>query len=473
MTLPALRVSMERIYPFVKRGMSKKGLIQNINFNYSLQGDNRYNTTDREFFSQTMFAKGQTGFRHSIPVSTNFKLLKFVSVSLNSSINETWQFKTIKYRDYDELTNKTTKDTINGFDRYMTYNFGAGLGTTIYGTFDFGKDKKIQAIRHVMRPSVSYGYTPSFDKYYEYYIADAFGTKREYSRFEGGLYGSPGLNKSSSLSFSLSNTFEAKVREKGKDSLEAAKPKKVMLLNSLNFSSGYDIITKRFSPLNMTGGTQFFDNKLGLNFGATFNPYAIDINGTQMDKFNINNGGSLFRLTNANMTLNYAFSSKNFKKGKNTDNTVSGGRADDLFGSAMNTDLSKPMKEEDPKDKEKEEKQRLFSASMPWDLTLAYSLSYSNTNRNPMISSNSLMVSGNIDLTPKFRVGMSSGYDFKDKGVTYTQFRFERDLNSFRMSFSFSPFGYRNSWNFFIGIKASMLSDLKWEKNKPADRVLN
>ena len=116
MTLPALRVSMERIYPFVKRGMSKKGLIQNINFNYSLQGDNRYNTTDRDFFSQTMFAKGQTGFRHSIPISTNFKVLKFVSVSLNSSINETWQFKTIKYRDYDELTNKITKDTINGYD---------------------------------------------------------------------------------------------------------------------------------------------------------------------------------------------------------------------------------------------------------------------------------------------------------------------------------------------------------------------
>ena len=475
MTLPALRVSMERIYPFVKRGMSKKGLIQNINFNYSLQGDNRYNTTDRDFFSQTMFAKGQTGFRHSIPISTNFKVLKFVSVSLNSSINETWQFKTIKYRDYDELTNKTTKDTINGFDRYMTYNFGAGLGTTIYGTFDFGKDKKIQAIRHVMRPSVNYGYTPSFDKYYDYYIADAFGTKRDYSRFEGGLYGAPGRNESSSLSFSLSNTFEAKVREKGKDSLAEAKPKKVMLLNSLNFSSGYDLVTKRFSPLNMTGGTQLFDNKLGVNFGATFNPYAIDINGRQLDKFNINNGGSLFRFTNANMTVNYAFSSKNFKKGKNTDNTASGGRADDLFGSAMNTDLSKPMKEDDPNDKDKEKEQgtRLFNASMPWDLTLAYSLSYSNTNRNPMISSNSLMVSGNIDLTPKFRVGMSSGYDFKDKGVTYTQFRFERDLNSFRMSFSFSPFGDRNSWHFFIGIKASMLSDLKWEKNKSPDRTLN
>ncbi|EGD35297.1 putative LPS assembly protein LptD [Capnocytophaga sp. oral taxon 338] len=471
MTLPAMRVSMERIYPFVKQGMPKKGLIQNINFNYSLQGDNRYNTTDKEFFSSQMFAKAQTGFRHSIPISTNFKVLKFISFSLNTSLNETWQFKTVKYHNYNDITGKVAKDTINGFARYHTYNFGVGMGTTIYGTFDFGKDKKIQAIRHVMRPSVSYGYTPSFDNYYTYYVADAFGTKRDYSRFEGGLYGAPGRNESSSMSFSLSNTFEAKVRTAAKDSLET-ESKKVMLLNSLNFSSSYDLVRKQFSPLNMTGGTQLFDNKLGVNFGATFNPYAIDANGVQMDKFNINNGGSLFRLTNANMTLNYAFSSRNFKKGKNTDNTQSGGRADDLFGSAMNTDLSKPMKEDDPEDKEKEEKQRHYYASMPWDITLAYSLSYSNTNRNPMISTNSLMVSGNVDLTPKWRVGASSGYDFKDKGVTYTQIRFERDLNSFRMSFSFTPFGDRNSWYFFIGIKASMLSDLKWEKNKSPDRVL-
>ena len=472
MTLPAMRVSMERIYPFAKEGTPKKGMIKNINFNYSLQGDNRYDTSDRDFFSKKMFDKGQTGFRHSIPISTNFKILKFVSMSLNTSLDEVWQFKTVKYHDYDELTGKIRKDTINGFSRYMTYNFGTSLGTTIYGTFNFGKDKKIQAIRHVMRPSVSYGYTPSFDNYYNYYIADAFGTKRDYSRFEGGLYGAPGRNESSSMSFSLSNTFEAKVRNREQDSIDG-KPKKVMLLNSLNFSSGYDLVTKRFSPLNMTGGTQFFDNKLGLNFGATMNPYAIDANGVQMEKFNINNGGSLFRLTNANMTLNYSFSSKNFKKGKNTDNTQSGGRSDDLFGSAMNTDLSKPMKEDDPNDKGKEEKQRLYYASMPWDITLAYSLSYSNTNRNPMISTNSLMVSGNIDLTPKMRVGASSGYDFKEKGVTYTQLRFERDLNSFRMSFSISPFGDRNSWYFFIGIKASMLSDLKWEKNKSPDRVLN
>lgn len=470
MTLPALRASMERIYPFVKRGTPKKGMIQNINFQYSMQGDNRYSTTEELFFSKKMFDRGQNGVRHSIPVSTNFKILKFVSFSLNSSLNEVWQFKTIRYRDYDNVSGKILKDTINGFDRFLTYNAGASMGTTIYGTFDFGKDKKIQAIRHVMRPSVSYGYTPAFDNYYDYYISDAFGTQKQYTRFEGGMYGTPGLTESNSMSFSLSNTFEAKIRPKDSTATE---PKKVMLLNSLNFSSSYNLITKQLSPISMTGGTQLFDNQLGINFGATLNPYAIDNNGTQLEKWNINNGGSLFRLTNANLTMNYGFSSKNFEKRENTDNRQSGGRSDDLFGSSLNNSDTFSKKENEEKNQnEEEQKVKHYYAAMPWDLRLAYSLSYSNFNRNPMISTNSVMISGNIDLTPKWRIGASTGYDFKDKGFTYTQLRFERDLNSFRMSFNFTPFGYRNSWNFFIGIKASMLSDLKYDKNKAPDRRL-
>lgn len=470
MTLPALRASMERIYPFVKRGTPKKGFIQNINFQYSMQGDNRYSTTEELFFSKQMFDKAQNGIRHSIPISTNFKMLKFISFSVNSSLNEVWQFRTIRYNDYDEVSGRVSKDTINGFDRFMTYNAGASMGTTIYGTFDFGKDKKIQAIRHTMRPSVSYGYTPAFDNYYDYYIADAFGTKRQYTRFEGGMYGTPGLSESNSMSVSLSNTFEAKVRSKDSTATE---PKKVMLLNSLNFSSSYNLMDKKWSPVSMTGGTQLFNNQLGINFGATFNPYAIDNNGVQLEKWNINNGGSLFRLTNANLTMNYGFSSKNFQKKESTDNRQSGGRNDDLFGSSLNNNSDNFQKQEEEKKPDEEpEKTKYYYAAMPWDLRFAYSLSYSNSNRNPMISTNSVMISGNIDLTPKWRIGASTGYDFKEKGFTYTQLRFERDLNSFRMSFNFTPFGYRNSWNFFIGIKASMLSDLKWDKSKAPDRQL-
>jgi len=473
MTLPSMRASMERIYPFAREGQAKKGLIKSLNFQYSMQADNRFATYDSLFFSKKMFDEAKNGVRHSIPVSTTAKLFKYITLGLNSSVNETWQFKTIRRKDFNSNTGKVGIDTLSGFDRFMTYNLGASLGTTIYGTFRFGKNAKIQAIRHVMRPSVSYGYNPSFDQYYDYYISDAYGNSSQYTRFEGGIYGTPSLGESQSIGFSLANTFEAKVKQK--DSTDA-EPKKVMLLNSLNFSSNYNVITKQFSPLNITGGTSFFNNKLGVNFGATLNPYAIDNNGRQMEKWNINNGGSLFRLTNANISTNYSFSNKD-KKDKNKDKnkqtgTVAGGRTDDLFGS------SKPLREVQDMDKnhkeseDKEEKKTYYKAAIPWDITLAHSLTYSNQARESTISNNSLMFSGNVSLTPKWQVGLSSGYDFVNQGFTYTQVRFERDLNSFRMSFQFTPFGYRSSWYFFIGIKASMLSDLKWEKNKEPDRVL-
>src|SRR5690606_32764042 len=107
-----------------------------------------------------------------------------------------------------------------------------------------------------------------------------------------------------------------------------------------------------------------------------------------------------------------------------------------------------------------------------WDLRLAYSMTYSNTARQRDISNNSLMFSGNVELTPKWRVGVSSGYAFKNKGFSFTQLRFERDLESWRMNFSWTPFGNRTSWFFFIGIKSSMLSDIKWEKRREPNRGL-
>lgn len=470
MTLPALRASMERIYPFVKQGQSKKGLIKSLNFQYSMQADNRFSTTDSLFFSRKMFNDAKNGVRHSIPVSTTAKLFKYITLGLNSSLNETWQFKTIRKNDFNSNIGKSEIDTLNGFDRFLTYNLGASLGTTVYGTFRFKKDSKIQAIRHVMRPSVSYGYTPAFDQYYEDYISDAFGNTSQYTRFEGGIYGTPGLNKSQSISFSLSNTLEAKVQQKDSTQTE---PKKIMLLNSLNFSSSYNVITKQFSPVSVTGGTSFFEGKLPINFGMTLNPYAIDENGRQMEKFNINNGGSLFRLTNANLSTSYTFSNRDKNKTKNNDNTASGGRADDLFGSSKPiNDMQNEDEEAEEKQEEREKKSSFYNASIPWDVNLAYSLTYSNSARESRISNNSIMFSSNVELSPKWQVGISSGYDFINKGITYTQLRFERDLNSFRMSFHFTPIGYRNSWYFFIGIKSSMLSDLKWDKSKEPDRRL-
>lgn len=477
MTLPTFQASVDRIFPFAKKDELKKGIFKNINFQYSLRAENKIRTTDSLFFSAQMFRDAKTGFQHSIPISTNFKVFKYFSVTAGTNYSEVWYLKTVS-KEFDASQNKVVTNDISGFDAFRTYDFTSNIGTTIYGTFNFGDDKKIQAIRHVMRPNVSYSYLPSFSNYYDTYAIDATGaTRADYSRFENGIFGAPRNIMSNNVGFSLSNTFEAKVRDKDETKTE---PKKVMLLNNLNFATNYNLAADSlaWSPVTVSGGTQFFNNKMNVNFGSTLDLYAIDNAGRRINKFNIDNGGSLFRMTSANITINYSLSSSDFGPSSDKDtkandqNVMNGGRGDDLFGRA--TDLSDNRqslfkdKEEDGKDKFK----GFYQLALPWDLQFAYSLTYGNSNRENEIVTNSLMVSGNIDLTPQWKVGVSTGYDFARKGVSFTQFRFERDLLSWRMSFNWVPFGTYSYWGFFIGIKSSVLSDIKWDKRSLPDRRL-
>ena len=470
MTLPSLQASIDRIYPFVGKDGVKKGLIKNINLQYNLSGKNSFVTTDSLFFKPQMFKDAEIGMQHSIPISTNFKIFKYFSASTSANYQETWVTKTID-RTYDQDINKVVDKTVNGFDAFRTYNFSSSLGTTVYGTFKFGENKKIQAIRHVMRPSVSYSYTPSFEKYYDTYAIDASGTTmKDYTRFEGSTYGAPGRQNSNIIGFDLSNTFEAKMTDKDSTKTE---PKKVMLLNNLNFSTSYNFnadgkTTFAFEPVRVSGGTQLFENKMNVNFAATLNPYAIDNSGQQINVFNIDNGGSLFRMTSANMTLNYSFSNKNKKEDKNEQSERNGGRSDDLFGT--NTELNDTRKSQFDEEESENVITEFFNSKLPWDMTMAYSLTYSNAKRESKITGNSIMISANMDITPKWKGGISTGYDFVQKGVTFTQLRFERDLLSWRMAFNWSPFGEYSNWNFFIGIKSGILSDIKWEKRSVSNR---
>lgn len=472
MTLPTLQASIDRVYPFVGKNGVKKGLIKNINLQYNLSGKNNIVTTDSLFFKPQMFRDAQIGMQHSIPISTNFKIFKYFSAGASTNYQETWVTKTID-RTYDLEQSKVIDKTINGFDAFRTYNFSSNLGTTIYGTFNFGEDKRIQSIRHVMRPSVTYAYTPSFEKYYDNYAVDASGRiTTQYTRFENGVYGVPSKDNSNIVGFALSNTFEAKVRDSDSTKTE---PKKIMLLNNLNFSTSYNFNangkeTLAWQPLLVSGGTQFFDNKMNVNFGATLDPYAIDNSGVRINTYNIDNGGSLFRMTSANVTMNYSFSNKGGKE-ENKQSERNGGRKDDLFGT--NTDLNDTRNSqfaEDGNDDDENVITEFFNSKIPWDMTMAYSLTYSNVNRESKITGNSIMISANMDITPKWKGGVSTGYDFVQKGVTFTQFRFERDLLSWRMAFNWSPLGTNSNWNFFIGIKSGVLSDIKWNKRSTSNR---
>lgn len=476
MTLPTLQTNVSRIYPFAPKFGAKKGILQNINFQYSFRGENRFETTDSEFFKKEMFDNAKLGMQHSIPISTNFKLFKYLSLSAGTSFQENWVFKTIE-KSYDPDADEIITTEVNGFDAYRTYNFSAGLGTTLYGMFDFGEDKKIQAIRHVMRPNISYSISPSFDQYYDtltYEVIDADGTtSHEYSRFEQSLYGSPNNRYSSSIGIALNNTIEAKVRD---DENEDGEAKKVSLLSSLNFSTSYNLAADslKLSPIRMTGGTTILNNKMSINFGATMDPYTLNNSNQRINKLNINNGGSLLRLTSANLTLNYGISSKDFKETESDatareESLRSGGRADDLFGKPQDFADQRLKQNEKEKDTEPND---LYTYKIPWSVRFAYAVNYSNTARQNEISSHSLMFSGDIDISPRWTVGVSSGYDFKGKGFSLTQFRFERDLLSWRMNFTWVPFGQYARWNFFIGIRSNILKDLKYDKRRQPDRQL-
>lgn len=480
LTLPTLQFSVGRIFPFEPNKGNKKGAIQNINLQYNVRAENRITTTDSLFFQPEMFEGADVGARHTIPISTNFKIFDHFSVSTSANYNEVWTLKTFEQR-FDEQLRQVERDTITGFDSYRTYDFSTSVGTTVYGMFPFGDDNKIKAIRHVIRPSVSYNINPAFDQYYDEYVRTGIAGLEdevvEYSRFEGTLNGAPGNQFSSSMSFNITNDLEAKVRKKDSTLSGDERFKKVMLLSNFGISTNYNFATDslNLSPLSLRGTLPIVQDKLAINFLGTLDMYALNSNNRRIDKLNINNGGSLFRLTRGNASFSYSLSNKDFQKKEgeeeeeedfDSESYLNGGRPDDLFGTSEM--LNRPNPDKEPVSDENE----FYNYAIPWNLNLSYTMTYSNTARENEISSHSIMFSGDVELSPTWNVGVSSGYDLRNKGFSFTQLRFAKDLKSWQMSFNWTPFGVRRSWFFFIGIKSNILQDVKYDRNRERDRTL-
>jgi hypothetical protein len=478
LTLPTLQGSVSRIFPFAPKEGTKKGVIENINLQYNLRGENRITTTDEDFFTDKMFDNAVMGLKHSIPIATNFKLGYF-SFSANGSYEENWVFETFRQSLLENESGvfETVRDTINGFDAYRTYSYGASVGTTVYGSWKSkNAESKVQAIRHVIRPNLSYSANPSFDEYYDRLATeqglDAPGREEQfYSRFDGTLFGAPGRNFSSSINLGVQNNIEAKVRDSDSTKTDL---KKIQILKSLNFNTSYNLAgdSLNWSPLQIRGVIPITKN-IDLNLDANFDPYALDNNNNRINTFNIDNGGSLFRLTRAGFRTSFRLSSKDFEKDSDQDKDDSdertqqnGGRTDDLFGESV--DYSRQENQEPEKQDINVNKDR-YRFKIPWSLNFAYTMTYNNAQRQNAINQQSLMVSGDLELSPRWSIGGNTGYDFANKGISFTTLRFQRDLESFNMSFNWTPIGPRNSWFFFIGIKASALSDIKWDQRRQPD----
>ncbi len=466
MSLPNLSVGMDRLYPFAPKNGAKKNAIQNIGIRYSLALQNKIETTDQDFFKPGMFDNARSGMLHKIDMSTNFKALKYISLTPSINYRDVWYLKTIK-KQWNNSTNEIEIDTINGFKTFRDYSGNISASTKIYGTFKFKKGK-LKAIRHTLTPSVSYGYNPDFNRYYQEFQTDALGNTDQYSEFEKGIYGAPSITSSQNISFNLRNTFEAKIKNKDSTKIE---DKKLKLLNNLDFRTSYnlEVDTLRWSPVTMSTSTMLF-KKLNLTFNASLDPYAITATGRKINKFNIDNGGSLFRITNASFTASYALNNDTFKKTKADINDDKNINQENKFGG----DLAQRNKQHSNRNNKKDQtkKIKLYQLNVPWSLNLNYNLGYNNSNRQNEFTTNTLGFSGNIELTPKWGITVKSGYDIKNKGLSYTRLGFARDLDSWRMSFSWTPVGYRSSYSFFIGVKASALSDLKYDQRWTPDKQL-
>ena len=478
MTLPSLTINMNKIFPFAGKGGIQKTPIQKMGFNYTMQGEYRINTTDDDFFKKKMFETAKSGIQQRTGTSTNIKVMKHFTLSPSINYKEVWNFDYVK-KSYDSTENIVVTDTLNGFKSFREYNTGVGLSTNIYGTFKFKKGR-LKAIRHTFRPSISYSYRPDFADNYNEQVQQSpdITDLLTYSPFENGIYGRPGSGISNAIGITLNNVLEAKIAPKDPDSDED--DEKITLLNNLNFSSSYNIAADslRWSPTSFSAGTRLFKDKLAVNLSGSLDPYQVDEKGLRINKFN----SGIFRLTRASLTANYSISSKDFEKdnSENKKDNKNGNGAQntpDVIGANINptnrfAQNGTTINNNDTEENETKET-KLYRANVPWTINLAYSTNYVNNGIDGgEIGIHTLMFSGDIELSPKWKVGYSSGYDIKDGAFTFSRFNFSRDLDSWRFNFNWVPFGTNSSYTFFIGVKSSILSDLKWDKNKPPDRRL-
>ncbi len=449
MSLPEVNFSVNRFYPLRKK--IRQGNLkwyENISMSYQTNLRNKITTIDTLLFTSNVFDKMQNGIKHSIPINSSIKVLKFFSWNNSANYTERWYTKTIEKNWYNSIYNNDTvpnyikTDYINGFTAARDFNFSSSLTTKLYGLIQFKKGK-IKAFRHVVTPTLNYSYNPNFGSqkwgYYKYYL-DQYGNKQRYSIFENSLYGSPPGQESSLINFSLANNIEAKIRSR-KDSSEY---KKVIIIENLSLSTAYNFAldSLQWIPLVINGRSTLFKN-LYVTYNSVWDPYSLSENGKRNSQLEITKNKKLFRRTSTdwNFSLNLAINQE-------------------LFDKLIN--------KSDPKATEKTTTTSSSqNQSQKWNFNINYNLYYFNR-LNPQLLgfeddvTQTIGLQGEFHLTPKWKINLMTNYDFKNKDFTYSSIDIYRDLHCWEMHFNWIPFGFRKSWNFSINVKASVLQDLKY-----------
>ena len=455
--LPSISLSSITIYP-LRRSNPVGGYrwYENISLSYILNAENNITGIDSLLFTQATLNRMQYGVSHSIPISSSIKVLNFFNWTNSFTFNERWHWSTIE-KNYDNTTGIVTIDTLRGFRANRDFNFSSSLSTRIYGMFQF-KGGPLKAIRHVINPSVAFSFHPDFGSeslgWWKQYT-DTTGYVHRYSIFEQSLYGGPPDGRSGALRFSIGNNLEIKWKNPFDTSAEV---QKIPLIESLTLSMGYDFAkdSLNLSALTVSGRTTLF-RMLVLNYSGTFSPYVIDSVGNLHNEFLWDKERRLFRTESSSWSAQLSFNLN--------DNTFRSNGAKSE-GRPTTTILQTPYNYNPVL-----MTGGYYDFSVPWNLSINYNFNYVNTfvAREMHMKSQttqSISLSGNVTLTKNWRVAATTGYDFANKGWSYTTVDIYRDLHCWEMRFSWVPFGYYRSWFFQINIKADALRDVKYEKRQ-------
>ena len=496
MTLPDLNISISRFYPFKRKHLvGDERWYEKISMSYTGRFSNSITTKEDKLFKSNLIKDWKNGFQHDIPISANFTLFNYLNV--NPSFNFTDRMYSSKVRkSWNDRTQTEETDTIYGFNNVYNWSLNLGVSTKLYGMFIpnrkiFGD--KVQAIRHVITPSVSFSYAPDFGSrrygYYDYYQktdADGNVSLVGYSPYQNGMYSVPGRGRSGNISVDLGNNIEMKVKS-DKDSTGI---KKISIIDELGLQMSYNMAAKEkpLSDLNMRIRLKWWKNYT-FNMNARFASYAyeIDEKGIPYEGNRTEWGmGRFGRFQGMSQNISYTLTPEKIKKlfgGKSeeTDNKQRNKDDEEGHNTDIDTNLDKDMIDAQRGAKRKKggemaetDDDGYMPFKLPWSITFGYGITMSedrtvskfnyNTMRYPYKFTQTLNVSGNVRLSDGWNISFSSGYDFENKALSMTTASLQRDLHCFNMSCSVVLAPY-TSYNFTFRANAATLMDaLKYDK---------
>lgn len=486
LTMPNLSISLSRFYPFKrKHAAGKERWYEKIALTYTGALSNSITTKEDKLLHSNLIKDWRNGMKHSIPVSASFNVLNYINVTPSFNYTERWYTNRVE-QTWDDRSRQVARDTIYGFNRVYDYNLSLSANTKIYGFYTpwrklFGD--KIQTIRHVITPSVTFSYAPDFgaDRYgywKTYTRTDENGNVSlvEYSPYASSLYGVPSKGKTGSVSFDLSNNIEMKVKM-ADDSL-----KKISIIDELGASLSYNMAAKTQPWSNLSTRLRLKYGKFTFNMNAVFNTYAYEFD--QNGNVIVGNRtewsyGRFGRFQGMSKNISYTFNNQSWKNLRDKFRKLLGKKVDDEE-EKENDEEDEESVDSDMKDSKTNkdngtglDEDGYMRFTLPWSFSISYGITMSEDRsaqinvksmRYPYKFIQNLNFSGNVKLSSNWNVNFSSGYDFTNHAISMTTVNISRDMHCFNMSCGL-VFGTFTSYHISLRANASTLTDvLKYDK---------